>query len=259
MIQYTSKLEIVADPSQDYRAISDFAIKHRCRAVVVNPDLVMPYTVEKSAKGAQYQIIATIDHPKGEIFGLDKIYRIDRAAFDNADGFDILPTPGKSQIESRNEIRFLVEFIHQMKPQSSIRLNLGMRTRSKQEVENYLLAAKEYPPHFIRTDIHTSLQDTINHANDYGIVVSHVAYPIIASGNITEIDIDANPKIDRFAVNFDQAQEIAAGSQARRQAQDYFDESDDPETESMIKQYERASGIQAAPIENESSMGRDNV
>jgi hypothetical protein len=212
--QLTSKLEInMLTPTTDPRAVSDFAVKNRCPAVVVAPEFAPMMLVDKSAKGGQFKLIAAIDFPDGKDFCLDKFKNLDVMSLE-VDGMDIMMTKGRTEIEASNEAKTLVEFIRgSINPVSDIRFVLGYYTKEWPEIENLLKAAKAHPPDMIRVDQHVSLPNANaeTHAGAIEKLRALTPKPLKISGNIDLAVMEHLLEIDgrlKFDVSIQQAMHI---------------------------------------------------
>jgi hypothetical protein len=201
------------EPSADFRAVSDFAIKNRCPAVVVAPEFAPMMLVDKSAKGGQFRLIAAIDFPEGKNFCLDKFKTLDIMSLE-VDGMDILMTKGRTEIEASNEAKTLVEFIRgSVNPVSDIRFTLGYYTKEWPEVENLLKAAKANPPDAIRVDQHLLLPNVNakTHTQSIKRLRTLTPKPLKISGNIDLPMMEHLLRIDqklKFDVSIQQAMHI---------------------------------------------------
>jgi hypothetical protein len=225
-LQITRSLEInMLTPDTDFRAISNFAIKHRVPALVIAPEFAPMVLTDRSAKSGQYQIIAAIDFPDGKNFCLDKFNTLDVMSLE-VDGMDILLTRGKTEIEARNEVKALTEFLKgSVNPTLNIRYVYGYYTREWPEIENLLKATEAHPPHAIRLDQHLELPnvDLERHVGAVKKLKEKTPKPIKVSGNVDLATIEGLLKIDnriKFDVTIKQATSILTQLQQRNQKED---------------------------------------
>ena len=102
----TGKLEInVINNITNPVVASDFAFKYRCPAVVAKPEYVAQLMTIRAMQQGQYKFIAAIDFPAGKKFALYK-FKGYNSNFLACDGYDILLTSVKNEVESRNEIKY---------------------------------------------------------------------------------------------------------------------------------------------------------
>ena len=153
MYQITSKLEInVLSPDVNYRLVSDFAIQHRCRSIVLTPEFIPMALSDRSAKNGKFNIVAAVDFPFGKNFALDKFKNVEPAAL-GVEGMDILLTPGRTQVETANEMKAMVDFIKgAVNPTVVIRYVVGCYSNAWDDVERALDASKSLPCEIVRVD-----------------------------------------------------------------------------------------------------------
>jgi len=220
LLPITSKLEInMLTPHADFRVVSDFAIKHRCAAIVIAPEFAPMMLVDRSAKNGQYKLIAAIDFPDGKNFCYDKFKTLNVLSLE-VDGMDILLTKNRTEVESKNEAKSLIEFLRgSINPTLNIRYVLGCYCNKWDDIEKFLGAAKAHPPDAIRIDQHLELPNITveNHIQTLTKLRKKTPKTVKISGNL---DLDAIEKlvsIDknlRFDVSANQA--IAIVNQAKQ-------------------------------------------
>jgi len=203
----TSRFEInVLESNVNPITAADWAQKHRCPAVVVGPQHVAPLMANRAAKSGQYHIIAALDFPKGSHFAMDKL-RIAGQDFSVCDGVDVLLTGGRTQVETRNEIKALYEFLRAMN-MYEIRYVLGAYTRSREELVNMLVGMKQFPPRWIRLDQHMRKPNvaTGHHKGMAELFKLHMPTPLKVGCNVDWDTVKAlrDTKF-RFDVTLDQA------------------------------------------------------
>ena len=99
-------------------------------AIVVHPGLSSDAIIARLRAGGKFKIITPIDWPKGETFGVNKLRGVTRDTLET-DGFEFLLTPGKSEIDTRNEAKALTEFTKRnLSDQTEVRFVLGASLRS---------------------------------------------------------------------------------------------------------------------------------
>ena len=153
----TTKFEInILESNGNPIAAADFAQHNRCPAVVAHPNHLAQLMANRNAKRGQYLIIAALDFPAGKKFSTDKLFSAG-SDISSAEGYDILLTPNKTQVESRNEMKALHEFLKQINPIVDIRWTLGAFTRDTKEIQNFLENMKVCAPKWIRVDQHLDL------------------------------------------------------------------------------------------------------
>jgi len=214
MYQITSRLEINAlTPNTDFRAVSTFAIQNRCPAIVIAPEFAPIMLTDRSVKNGQFHLIAAIDFPDGKNFCLDKFKHLDVMSL-AVDGMDILFTGKKTEIESSNEAKTLIQFIRtSINPMSSIRFALGCYTKEWSAIESLLKATDRHPPDMIRIDQHLELPnvDLEKHTQTIKKLRALTPKPLKISGNIDLAMIEQLLKVDqklKFDVSLQQAKHI---------------------------------------------------
>jgi hypothetical protein len=211
-----TRLEInVLTPDIDIAAVSTFAIKHRCPAIVITPEFAPAVLTDRAAKNGQYNIINAVDFPDGKSFCFDKFRDLQDVMTLEVDGMDILLTSNKTHVETKNEVKSLVEFLRQaVNPTWDLRYVLGYFTRSTEEIDNMLDAAKVYAPSLIRIDQHLEIPNVGVEQHIKAIKNLRPKTPkhMKVSGNVDLTTIEELLKIDtrlRFDVTMKQALHIA--------------------------------------------------
>jgi hypothetical protein len=211
--QITSKLEInLLDAKTTPQIVSDFAIKYKIQAIVAAPEYVSPLIIHRAMMGGTYRIICALDFPKGANYAMDKLFRAN-PDFVGADGFEILLTAGRTEIESKNEMKSIRSYLKMNRPMADIRWCLRMHAGNKVEVKGILKNMKSFPPSFVRIDPHlvTPSSDDKKLKAHAKTVSDNVPYGIKLSGNIT---LDTLQKLQtvrgvkRFDVTMEQAEAI---------------------------------------------------
>ena len=162
--------------------------------------------------GGNYRLICALDFPKGANYAMDKLFR-SNPDFIGADGFEILLSTGRTEIESSNEMKAIYSFLKANRPRADIRWCLRMHTADTKEIEGILKNMAKFPPSFVRVDPHrdtprATIEKLKQHVETVG---KHVPYPIKLSGNITLEAIQAlqgERGVKRFDVSMQQAETI---------------------------------------------------
>ena len=189
------------------------AYKHSMPSVVVHPSLSSDVIMARSRMGGKFKIITPVDWPRGETFGLSKFTNLSFDSID-ADGFEIVLTPGKTKLETKNEALSISAFIKKHVGQSlEIRFVLNCTQRTDDEILSMCEALTEVSGStMIRTDISTKLQQSKAnseiHTNHIRLIKSVVGNRIKLSGNITLKSINSCERTERYAVNLSQAKSI---------------------------------------------------
>lgn len=211
--QITNKLEVnLLDATTTPQVVSEFALKYKIQAIVSSPEYIAPLIVHRASMGGKYKIISALDFPKGLNYSMDKLFRAN-PDFVGADGFEILLSSDKSEIESKNEMKAIHSYLKANRPLSEIRWCLKMHTTEFEETAGILKNMKLFPPSFVRVDPHLETPaSTIEKLKAQAAIVNEaVPYPIKLSGNIGLEELQALSKIKgvkRFDVTMKQAEQI---------------------------------------------------
>jgi len=214
----TTKLEIDVMQVNEIDQAMQLAAIHRLPAVVVHPQLVTQALSTRVRRNGRFKIITTIDWPKGDTFGMNKLRGLTREMME-IDGYEILMTGGKPEIENRNEARVITDFIrNNINSNLEVRFVLGCYIRTEKEVVQMARVMKDIQaPAYLRTDAHLRTQVTKASLKTHTSLVEAIrkvcALPLKLSGNIDAVrtiagclQIPQPPA--RFAVNLQQLQQI---------------------------------------------------
>lgn len=207
-----NKLEIDVMQTSELKEASELAVKHHLPALIIHPGLASDGLAARGRVRGRFKIITPVDWPKGENFGMNKMQGLSIDALE-ADGFEILLTPSKTEIETRNEAKAITEFIRQhVSPTVEIRFVLGTHTRENIDVLAKGLT-KIPTPTFVRNDIHLKVQiskaNPEIHNETMKKIAEHVRLPMKICGNINDIrTMAACENVGRFGVNLLQAKTI---------------------------------------------------
>lgn len=211
--QVTGKIELnLFNPRINSKTVADLVIKNRVPVIVTDPMYVAALRSHRAIRNGQFKIIAAIDFPKGVNFALDKLKRT-HPDFAMADGFEVMLSTNRSEIELRNEMKTIYEFLKMQNGLADIRWCLGAYTRDQVQVEKLLKGMGKFPPSLVRVDQHTDLPsvDSKRHLEVAKLIRSHVPYPIKLSANVdlaliktTMSDKDYERLVTKFDMNIDQ-------------------------------------------------------
>lgn len=227
----TTKLELDVMQASELDQAFMAASQHTLPAIVVHPQLMAQAIVFRAKRRGRFKLIAPIDWPKGELFGMTKLRGITTEML-QADGFEIMLTGNKNEAEIRNEARIISAFLRNyVSKLAEIRFVLGCFTRSQDEIIRMCSVMKDIPaPALIRTDHHTKAQATKANAKAYIALLSAIrgvsAHPIKLSGNIDSVKIinsclqpEGIVGAAKFAVTLQQLQAIIKELQKQNQTQ----------------------------------------
>lgn len=214
MVSITTKLEIDVMQANELVPAIELACKHVMPAIVVHQSLIPQAAIQRIKSKGRFKIIAPIDWPKGDNFSMLKLRGITSNTL-GADGFEILLTGGKNEIETRNEASTLTDFIYDtVNRDAEVRFLLGTQMRSDEEIMRIchgLVGVRS--PTMIRVDHHLKVQVTKGNVEAQTAHAARIkeviAYPLKACGNFTTAKAVASCTwAHRVAVGLNQAQQI---------------------------------------------------
>lgn len=214
----TTKLELDIMQVNELDQAIQLAAVHKLPAVVVHPQLVTQALATRIRRNGKFKIISTVDWPKGDIYGMNKLRGLTREMME-IDGYEILMTGNKSEIENRNEAKTITEFIRtNIGPRMDIRFVLGCYIRQEAEVLHMAKVMKDIQaPALIRTDTHLRMQVTKANVKTHTALTESIrtvcGLPLKLSGNIDSVRtiagcLQAPQPAARFAVSLQQLQQI---------------------------------------------------
>ena len=209
------RFEIDAYQINELQEAITLSLKYNLPAVVVPNFLVGPAVQLRGLNRGRFKIITVIDHPKGEVFGVDKFKGIIADTLE-ADGFEIMLTVNKPLAMIKNEIVAITNFVRfHVGQKAEVRFVLNALTTGLDVVGEYAQAFNGLPtPAFIRTDPQIKLQvskaNAAIHNNIISRILQNVMLPIKLSGNISNLKV-VNECTDavRYAVNTQQIKAIS--------------------------------------------------
>jgi len=209
-----NRLEIDVMQANELVEASELASKYKMPALIVHPDLASEAQIYRGRTRGRYALITPIDWPKGETFGQNKLRGLSTDALD-ADGFEILLTGGKSVTDTRNEAKYLTEFLKQHLSETiEVRFVLGSNMRDHQNVLQMCEALRGVrTPAYVRNDTQLKLQVSKANPDTHNALMEEIRkiikVPIKLSGNITGVRaITSCNDASRFAVNLLQAKNV---------------------------------------------------
>lgn len=209
-----SKLEIDVMNMNEVTEASQYALKYKLPAIVVHPGLSSEAIIARDRAGGKYNIITPIDWPKGEIFGMNKMRGLYTDNLE-ADGFEIMLTPDKLELETRNEAKLLTDFIkNRIAEDKEVRFVIGTVSRSEENVLSMckgLLTVRT--PAYIRTDHNLKTQvgkaNPEEHNRVIELIRSIIRVPMKISGNLNNLKaVVSVPTASRYGVSLSQAKTI---------------------------------------------------
>lgn len=213
MTIYT-RLEIDVMQANELREASEITTKYRFPGLVVHPGLTSEAIILRGKLGGKYKIITPVDWPKGETFGMTKMRGLSTDSLD-VDGFEILLTPGKTRLETRNEAMAITQFIHNhLGKLVEIRYVLGLHVHPLDTIQTLCDGLKTVAtPAMIRTDTHLKVQvskaNSTTNNESIAMINGIIKAPIKVSGNINDVrTMMACREASKFAVSLLQAKTI---------------------------------------------------
>lgn len=208
-----NKLEIDVMQACELKQAVDFTTKYGLQAMVVHPSLVAEAIMLRITRKKHFNIITTVDWPKGELTGIKKFSGMVAESF-KADGFEIYCTAvpeGHWHTEAMQITKFIREALSNT---SELRFVLGTQTRDSQQIVEIVKGFNGVPtPKLLRTD--HNLKSQITRANPevhnglMEIVKNNCSLNVKLSGNINNAKaVTSCPEASRFAVNYNQAMNI---------------------------------------------------
>ena len=209
-----SKLEIDVMQINEVLEATEIAHKYKLPSLVVHPGLSSEAIIARSRAGAKFNIITPIDWPKGETFGASKMRGLMIDTLET-DGFEFLLTGDKKEIETKNEVQVLSDFVKMRLGENiEVRFVLGSVTRSMENVMSMCRGIfGTRTPSMIRTDINTKTQILKANSDEHNKLMEAIRTiikaPIKVSGNFNNLkSIVTVPSAARFAVSLQQAKTI---------------------------------------------------
>lgn len=214
----TTKIEIDVMSASDVDEAFQLAAIHKCPAVVVHQQLLEQAIVMRARRNGRFKIIAPIDWPKGETYGITKLRGM-TVEMMQADGYEIMLTGDKNSNENKNEAKTLTTFIREhISPTHEIRFVLGAFTRPEKEILQICGTMTGIPaPALLRTDHHLKMPATKANAKVHNQTVEAIrtvcGLPLKVSGNIDTVKtlagcVSGEHSANRVAVNLQQMQAI---------------------------------------------------
>ena len=219
-----ANLELDVVKSDNIQKVIEFTKKNACPAIVVSPDMVSTYIINRGIGQAKFKIIAAVDWPRGEQYGIEKMRGMTVDAL-SADGFEIILTAKYNYGEIKSEVKYLSKFFSDyFNKFNELRfvLDIDQNNRARQAIAYMLTACKEIPlPRLVRTIHLNKLPPTQATAKNFNkhieYIKSLVNVPIKISGGVT-YKLYSTVPADRFAASLSQAEQIAVEMHKAAQA-----------------------------------------
>lgn len=239
MYEIANKTELnVFDAKVPPTRVGEFAVKNSTPAIVVAPEFVAPFIVDRANKRGFYKIIAAIDFPFGKNFAMQKVRGISRDVL-AAEGFDIQLSVDRTTAETFNEVKSVTEFLKSLNQAAEIRWTLPHNT-SVHKISDFLNALKRCPQvTWVRLG-HTLTENGVGLGNYNGLIQmvrQAVPLPIKIGGCVSADVFDAFSK-DK-AIRFDMSlEQINALIRAKTEPPKVSNESNEPPKNEPPKQSE---------------------
>jgi hypothetical protein len=159
LLLHQLEVDLTQTSEQQHAAI--LAAQYSIAALVVHPSLFGEADMHRIRRQGQYKLIVPIDSPKGEAPGDLKFRGLPVRCLE-ADGFEIVLTPGKSPANSAAEADMLAEFVRtRIRKEAEIRFVLQVFSSTPEAVIAQCEAmAANRKPSMIRIDPRTKAQAT---------------------------------------------------------------------------------------------------
>jgi len=208
------RTEIDVLQSNELKTAVELAVVNSVPALVVHQSLVGEAIMLRLVRQGLFKIITPIDWSppyKGENYGNLKL-RGTLASALQADGFEVLLTPGRTPDETVAEANTIAETLRQVSRTAEIRFALHMHSREAESLDMYRALLNVRRPAMVRTDVHTKLQTKVNaqtHQEMCKTLKSIAQLPLKVSGNVaTWRALQECTKADRVAVSLSQFETI---------------------------------------------------
>jgi deoxyribose-phosphate aldolase len=209
-----TRLEIDVMVVGELQEAAQLANKYHLPGLVVHPGLAAEGHIARGRNNGKFKIFTPIDLPKGENYGNLKLRGLSTDALE-ADGFEIILTPNKNLVETRNEAKLIHSFIrNHLGPTVEIRFVLNTLGKEDEQILIQSEALRDLPtPAFIRNDMNVKSQvgkaNPEIHNHNIELVHNKIKVPIKIAGNITGLkQIAACRTAKRFGVSLLQAKQI---------------------------------------------------
>jgi len=211
MLNITTKFEINIEPQTpiDPIEVADFSLRWKIPAIVTHPAMFHHISMAAATRNARAAVGMTLDFPRGDNFGANKVNLLPGEAPESA-FFDILLGNNRTEADYKNEIRFLGDFIRSLNPMATIRYTLDTAIRTEECVNKVLKVLQTQPCDWIRTNHFTHSDRKIDHEANIQKIRSVIATPIKISGSIgvDEVIKYSKYKNVRFDISFENAKNI---------------------------------------------------
>lgn len=202
----------------DLKDSSELAVKYNIPSLVVNNSIIPEAFTHRARVNGRYNIISPIDWPKGENWLTSKFNNVGVDVLE-ADGFEILLTPNKSETESRNEASSLTSLIRdRISPTAEIRFVLGPY-KENDTPPHFSSFTKIPTPSIVRNSTLTKAQSGVYNFDTHSIFVSNInnviRVPLKISGNVCMRCISSMVGVSKFGVSLSQAKGLIREYQAK--------------------------------------------
>ncbi len=213
-----AKLELDITSSADLVKGLELTHRYKMKAIIVHQDLIGEAILRRNRHGGQFKIIAPIDWPRGQSYGINKLIGTNVNTM-GADGFEILLSNLHTPNDIYAEINDLSNFIlNNISKFSEVRFVVESSIRTQEQIDRILDACKKIPrPTLIRSDHNTKIQQSKANTDTYIQFVRKVKSTVPASivklsGNASFKILEAISSFDtagiRFAANIVQVDEL---------------------------------------------------
>lgn len=208
----TTKLEISIDKNEATHpdSVADFAKKNKIRSIVVDPEMFYHYFVARTNRRGTYTLGMTVDFPKGNKQGAQKVVNLPEEAME-ADFFDVLISANNTVNGYVNEIKLVRDFLKgSINKNADVRIVVNHHHRTPEAVGNAIKAASQLNCKTIRTNHFVEGTKNTRNAEAYDFIKSiDNSMKVVASGDVSlRLVREYVNKIDSFVVSYNQARKI---------------------------------------------------
>jgi hypothetical protein len=215
MAALLEKLELDVMQANELEEAVNLAVKHRIPSIIVHPGLILDAVMLRSHSRGDFKIIAPVDWPRGETYGLPKFMGLNVDALD-CDGFEFIVTPNRPESDIKNEMSMLTDFVR--KHVSEVpEIRFVFNALTNEDTNNIKSMAKAVCavkiPTLVRTDYKLKLQVSRANPEIQNNIISMIReitnVPLKISGNMNSIKaIMQCQDAAKFAVNLTQVKSI---------------------------------------------------
>lgn len=213
------KIELDISNIGELRESSQLAAKYNIPALIVSNNIISEAFTHRSRVNGKYKIFSPIDWPRGENYSIRKFDNMTADVLE-ADGFEILLTPNRTEIDTRNEALILTTLIRdRISKNAEIRFVVGPYKET--DVSPLFSGLTKIPtPSIVRNNTTTKVSNTICNLETHNSFVTEinrtVRVPLKISGNVDTRCIVSLNGVSKFGVNLSQLKTLIRENNATR-------------------------------------------